>query len=263
MTLGQRLRQARQEAGLSQRQLCGDTITRNMLSLIESDSAKPSMATLQYLAARLEKPVSWFLEEQPVLPRGAEQLQQARQAFAQQSYSQVLQLLEDISSWEGDLLITLSAQMLARQAIREGRNAYALSLLEKAEAAGTRTPYVTEAVKASLLLLRYEAQPEAAEQLARQFPDSSVLLLRAEAALRGGAPKRAMEILLAAEQQDSRWQLLAGQAALAQGDFAGAVSYLRGAEAEYPDQTVPALEQCYRELEDYKMAYIYACKHKQ
>ena len=36
MTIGQRLKQARLEAGLSQRQLCGDTITRNMLSLIEN-----------------------------------------------------------------------------------------------------------------------------------------------------------------------------------------------------------------------------------
>ena len=36
MELGQKLRRARQELGLTQRQLCGDTITRNMLSLIES-----------------------------------------------------------------------------------------------------------------------------------------------------------------------------------------------------------------------------------
>lgn len=34
MELGQRLKQARLEAGMSQRQLCGDVITRNMLSQI-------------------------------------------------------------------------------------------------------------------------------------------------------------------------------------------------------------------------------------
>ena len=61
MALGERIRQARLEMGLSQRQLCGDTITRNMLSLIENGSAKPSMDTLCVLAARLEKPVSYFL----------------------------------------------------------------------------------------------------------------------------------------------------------------------------------------------------------
>ena len=51
MELGEKLRKARLEAGLSQRQLCGEEITRNMLSLIENGSAKPSMKTLQYLAA--------------------------------------------------------------------------------------------------------------------------------------------------------------------------------------------------------------------
>ena len=39
MDIGSRIKQARLEAGLSQRQLCGDTITRNMLSLIENGTA--------------------------------------------------------------------------------------------------------------------------------------------------------------------------------------------------------------------------------
>ena len=62
MELGEKLRQARLEAGLSQRQLCGDHITRNMLSLIEHGTAKPSMDTLKLLAARRGKPVIFFLE---------------------------------------------------------------------------------------------------------------------------------------------------------------------------------------------------------
>lgn len=52
MELGQRIRQARQEAGLSQRQLCGETITRNMLSRIEHGTVRPSMTTLRFLADR-------------------------------------------------------------------------------------------------------------------------------------------------------------------------------------------------------------------
>ena len=66
MELGQKIRQARLEAGLSQRQLCGDEITRNMLSQIENGSASPSMSTLRFLAERLGKSVSYFLEEQAV-----------------------------------------------------------------------------------------------------------------------------------------------------------------------------------------------------
>ena len=61
MEMGELLRQARLEAGLTQRELCGERITRNMLSQIENGAARPSMATLQYLADALGKPVSYFL----------------------------------------------------------------------------------------------------------------------------------------------------------------------------------------------------------
>ena len=54
MELGEKLLRARQEAGLSQRQLCGDVITRNMLSRIEHGTARPSMDTLQYLVGRVK-----------------------------------------------------------------------------------------------------------------------------------------------------------------------------------------------------------------
>ena len=92
MQLGEKLRNARLEAGLSQRQLCGDTITRNMLSQIENGSANPSMATLQYLAGRLGKPVSFFLQEETVLSPNPLLLQQARQAYARRQYGTVLDM---------------------------------------------------------------------------------------------------------------------------------------------------------------------------
>ena len=80
MEMGELLRKARLEAGLTQRALCGDRITRNMLSQIENGTARPSMATLQYLADALGKPVSYFLGEvvltanqQRMLQHGADQ----------------------------------------------------------------------------------------------------------------------------------------------------------------------------------------------
>lgn len=95
MELGEKLRQARLEAGLSQRQLCGDVITRNMLSQIESGKAGPSMATLQYLAGQLGKPVGYFLEEDTALSPNIALMQQARQAYAQREYFRVLEILQD------------------------------------------------------------------------------------------------------------------------------------------------------------------------
>ncbi len=94
MQLGEKLRNARLEAGLSQRQLCGEAITRNMLSQIENGSANPSMATLQYLAGRLGKPIGFFLQEETVLSPNPALLQQARQAYAQRQYSAVLEMAD-------------------------------------------------------------------------------------------------------------------------------------------------------------------------
>ena len=99
MELGEKIRQARLEMGLSQRQLCGEEITRNMLSQIEHGTAKPSMKTLAFLASRLEKPVSYFLDEEaPVLPRrqvpeAIGLLQSAEEAIAQGKYPYARQLL--------------------------------------------------------------------------------------------------------------------------------------------------------------------------
>ena len=68
MTLGEKIKQARLEAGLSQRQLCGEEVTRNMLSQIENGAARPSMATLSYFAARLGKNISWSILAYAVQP---------------------------------------------------------------------------------------------------------------------------------------------------------------------------------------------------
>ena len=92
MELGQRLRQARLDAGLTQRQVCGDLITRNMLSQIENGTAQPSMDTLCYLAEKLGKPVGYFLDEQTAPPNQL-LIEQARAAFTEEDYDLVLEYL--------------------------------------------------------------------------------------------------------------------------------------------------------------------------
>ena len=61
MTLGQKIREARQSKGMTQKELVGDYITRNMLSKIENDSAVPSVRTLEYLAGALGFAACMFL----------------------------------------------------------------------------------------------------------------------------------------------------------------------------------------------------------
>ena len=94
MELGEKLRLARAEAGLSQRQLCEGIITRNMLSQIEHGTANPSMDTLKQLAARLGKPVSFFLEETAVLSPNQAIMARARELYDAGEYSRAASTLE-------------------------------------------------------------------------------------------------------------------------------------------------------------------------
>lgn len=263
MELGKKLKQARLDAGLSQRQLCGDEITRNMLSQIENGSARPSMDTLRYLAARLEKPMSYFLEDAPS-PAEA-RMAQARGALRAGEYADIPALLEDLPDScfdeERQLLLTLAALALAEQAIREGRLPYARQLLQNAVRPSL---YYTAELERRRLLLLAQAAPEEGQGIAELLPAvDGELMLRARAAFARGDHRRCIALLDAAEDQtDPGWCLLRGDACYAAGDAAGAKEYYHRAEDALPQQVYPRLERCYEQLEDYKMAYFYARKQR-
>lgn len=61
-TLGQKIKTERKNRGLTQKDLAGEFITRTMLSKIENDFAKPSIKTIEYIAAKLDLPVTYFLK---------------------------------------------------------------------------------------------------------------------------------------------------------------------------------------------------------
>ena len=60
--LGERLKQARIEKKMTQKEVAGDFITRNMLSQIENGLATPSIKTIEHLAKTLNKPIAYFME---------------------------------------------------------------------------------------------------------------------------------------------------------------------------------------------------------
>lgn len=62
--LGDRIRQARTEAGLSQAQLGAPHFTRAYVSAIELGKARPAMKSLEFLADKLGKPVGFFVADE-------------------------------------------------------------------------------------------------------------------------------------------------------------------------------------------------------
>ena len=62
--LGKRIKEARLARKMTQADVVGDFITRNMLSQIESGTANPSVKTLIYLAKVLQLPVNYLLPDE-------------------------------------------------------------------------------------------------------------------------------------------------------------------------------------------------------
>lgn len=268
MELGEKIRTARLEAGLSQRQLCGDVITRNMLSQIENGSARPSMDTLRYLAGQLGKTVSYFLEEHAVTSPNQAVIEQARDLYEAGGYGPAQKCLsqyncpDPVFDREYHLLLALCLMELAKQATENGQRPYAEKLLEQAGAAGLATPYFTPALERERLLLLAEVSPAPAAEAALPRDDRE-LLLRAEAALaRKDFSGCATYLEAAWDYESPRWHLLRGEADFGQARYAAAAEHFLEAEVVYPKETIQRLEACYRELGDFKRAYEYACKRR-
>ena len=222
------------------------------------------MKTLQYLASRLEKPVSYFLEETAVLSPNQAVITAARQLFDAGEFSQVLKTLEAYQSpdpvydRELEILGALVRLELARKAICQERFIYARKLLEQTD---VKTAYLSEDLLRKKLLLLGSIP---GEQTAAQLPCiDGELLLRAADAFSAGNIQRSCHLLESMEDHSSpRWQLLRGQIALRQRQWPEASGYLQQAETAYPRETCPLLEICYREMGDFRKAYEYACRQR-
>lgn len=239
MTMGQRIRGARIAAGLSQRELAGSEITRNMLSSLEHDTANPSVATLRYLSERLGRPVSYFL--------GEDGASEAVTAFRDGNYRRCRELLEGAErEWlEPVVLLREAEQALAGQRIPYGRE-----LLEKLE--GKQSPLFGPESRRQAALLRARCG------LSSGIPEDDALPLKAAAAVADGRYDDAKRYLNAIDHRDAGWHQLMGECAFHAGDYAAAKDHYHRCEEAVDVRA--RLEVCCRELGDYKMAYYYAKK---
>lgn len=257
MTIGQRILVAREAAGLSQRQAAGDHMTRNMLSCLEHDKAKPSLDTLIYLSRTLGKTVGYFLGEDEV--QGFPAMVQARQAYDNGAYRECLTLLAqvppgEVLDRERTLLEILARLALAEQAMADDRIPYARELA--AQAGAVDCPYRTAELQRRLAILtaRLENRPGEAAAIA----DDGVLLLKAEAALAEKRYDDGVRYLSALDHRDGQWHYLMGEARFGQQDYEKAAACYHVAEQTMPKAVRRKLQLCYAAMKDFERAYYYA-----
>jgi len=261
MDLGNKLRTARLEAGLTQKQLCEGLVTRNMLSQIENGSAKPSMGTLGELARRLGKSVSYFLEDTAVLSPNTQVMENARSLFDNRQWEAAWAALatyqepDPVYDREKGILEAECLLKLAELAIQKKREPYARELLQKVPES---TAYCAADLNRRRLLLLGQLR---VQHVSQALPGlDGELLLRARET---EDPVRAAALLDACEDLRSpERNLLRGRLWLAEKKHEKAKDCLLLAEGTYPTETAPLLEECFRELGDYRKAYEYACKQR-
>lgn len=256
MTIGQRIYRAREEAGLSQRQLAGEQMTRNMLSCLEHDKARPSLDTLVYLSQTLGKPVGYFLgEEGPQVP-GWEALQEARRLYDAGDWRQCLKALSavpegEVLGRECAMLRLLATLSLGEQAADQGRMPYAREL--GLQARSLPCPYPSSALARRIAILAARTG-EAADGI----PEDGALSLKAAQAMAEGRFADARRYLDAQDHRDAQWYCRMGDALFGLEEYARAAECYHKAEQTVPKAVRKPLQLCYAALKDFEQAYRYA-----
>lgn len=94
--LGRKIREVRLAKKMTQSEVVGDFITRNMLSQIESGIASPSVKTLEYLSGVLEIPMSELVADSDIDSR--DKLLSAKAEFRAQQYENVINIIGEVST---------------------------------------------------------------------------------------------------------------------------------------------------------------------
>ena len=165
--LGKRIKEARLARKMTQSDVVGDFITRNMLSQIESGTANPSVKTLTYLAKVLQLPVNYLLPDEletydtseETVNADFEALIKMKSAFKREEYITAAQLAEPFIQKESVIYDEANA-ILARAYLEAAKSCdnprEALGYAKKAQDAADRGIFKSREIRTAILVLMDE-----------------------------------------------------------------------------------------------------------
>ena len=150
MTLGEKIRLRRRELGLTQREVAGETVTRNLICRIERGDCLPSLETLREIARALSLPVAYLLSEEDDYAAFAAfaALPAIRRTFSAGPYADCLAQIgklppEGIAD-EVAYLAAAASLALAERALKYGKLKSIPEYLERAKEYAEKTVLPTE-----------------------------------------------------------------------------------------------------------------------
>ncbi len=157
--IGEKIRIERLRANLTQARLAEGCISRNMLSLIESGKALPSLETLEHIANVLEMPAGYFLCED----KATEELyvkinvvSKAKKFYSEKKYAECIELCKKLPfDDEMNALIAESELKLAELYLEKNMLTSAVQHLNSASSAAERTIYLSSDFKGTIEIIKF------------------------------------------------------------------------------------------------------------
>ncbi|MBP3857879.1 MAG: helix-turn-helix transcriptional regulator [Ruminiclostridium sp.] len=162
--LGKRIKEARLARKMTQADVVGDFITRNMLSQIESGTANPSVKTLTYLAKVLQLPVNYLLpdeletidDSENASNKDVDALIRMKNAYKLGNYELAVEVAQQFTD-SGNLVYDEACSVLAMSYLALAKKAAepreGMELAKKAESFADKGIFAKREVRASAVLL--------------------------------------------------------------------------------------------------------------
>ncbi len=155
MNIGEKIKDLRRAKRMTQAELAGDMITRNMLSRIENGSALPSVPTLVYLAEKLGTPAGYLLSDgdSDFYYLKMKAMPDVLRAYKNGDYEICRDMCRNLGGEDDEItfLIALSACGMAKDAFSSGALREACELFDEVCRLCDSTSYPTDQIKASAL----------------------------------------------------------------------------------------------------------------
>jgi transcriptional regulator with XRE-family HTH domain len=156
--LGKKIKEARIARKMTQNDVVGNFITRNMLSQIESGTATPSIKTLEYLSRVLDVPLFQLIQDQ----RGdaVSALEKAKRLLAKGAFGRVLEMETVYPEQFGDEFFAIFSQAylkLAKEKLLTESYPEAARLSQRAMEYAEKGLYANPMVKSESIVILNQA----------------------------------------------------------------------------------------------------------
>ncbi len=279
MTIGEKIKKLRIAKLMTQSELVGSEITRNMLSRIENGSANPSLDTVRYIAERLNVSPSFLLadEEDEKIYRKHKEIDGIKQAFMTEDFRICRDMCLHAQSASDDEIQMILAECNLLVGIEEFNNGnlrVACAYLDAAIESCGRTLYRTDWIVATAgLYFRYMRRFSATlssnvidEEEVNIYPSMTDEFCRYAYATEQMERKESIDIIESIVRRGSPYALhMEAKLRMQEGQYEQAYDCLH--RILLHDSTVAEpmlyfvfcdLEICCREIRDFKGAYEYS-----